>query len=984
MKKAKWALSLILAASIIITVMSVGIVSAGALKTDHSKYTPSAGVDTYKYYLAMPGCWINDSTHDNNDAPGCYWWDAADDPGDRFSHGWPGYEMDKEDSEKNLYSIQAPQVAATVVFSNYLDGGMDSFKPEFSQALHCKNSPAEFYVEGDSDNYSPQFWNYMWTLAQKKAGIENDNESFDKTYNAIMDDPSIVDFTPEFGENGKVFFSETNLETGLSMKFDNMVWIVDLNPDHITVINEELIPGGKPVFDGDWYFMYGNGEYGMWPTKELALEQEGLTVDEDGKYVLTEDFTQDEYGTIRNKDGFVVVGNFTGKYYEDEIPHPFNPEKGVKAEDLPTYSHNKIYFEAPSFWTNYMDIRIYLYNMDTGDVMIPWNSKKGKMTYEGSGLWSIDLAAKGYTFNNNENYACIFLNNTETQTCDILINNPCLGDTAYCPGINDKIENAVDFNKKSYNVKWRNADSTQYAPPLTITSIGNVVGEALPKGKTKYDVFAAFLDKNAGYAGIDNAMYYNGKTAQQTIDDIAYTLGLNSEDVKRAIREKGRYDLRWDENRSTLPKVAPVSIKLNRETLGLGVGESYGLVKTVSPSNATQTVSWSSSNTSVATVDSNGKVTGKKAGTAFIIAETYNGKAALCTVTVKSAPTSVKINPDKLTLGCGETYTISESTSSGSYANAANLRWATTDSSIVSVTKTAGTNKAVLKANKAGTASIIITTYNNKIAVCNVTVKPAPTSVKTNHASLTLGKGESYTISENTNSGSYANAANLKWSSSNTNVATVTKGSGNKATVKAVGTGSANITIKLFNGKTATCKVTVKPAPSSVSTNPASLTLGNGESYTISENTNSGTYANAANLKWSSSNTNVATVTKGSGNKATVKAVGTGTANITIKLYNGKTATCKVTVKPAPSSVKLSAASITLNKGKTYTISESTNSGSYANAANLKWTSTNTNVATVTKGSGNKATIKAVNKGTAYVKITLYNGKTAQCKVIVK
>ena len=147
-----------------IQVMSVGIVSAGALKTDHSKYTPSAGVDTYKYYLAMPGCWINDSTHDNNDAPGCYWWDAADNPGDRFSNGWPGYEMDKEDSEKNLYSIQAPQVAAAVVFSNYLDGGMDSTKPEFSQALQCKNSPAEYYNEGESDNYSPKFWKYMWKL----------------------------------------------------------------------------------------------------------------------------------------------------------------------------------------------------------------------------------------------------------------------------------------------------------------------------------------------------------------------------------------------------------------------------------------------------------------------------------------------------------------------------------------------------------------------------------------------------------------------------------------------------------------------------------------------------------------------------------------------------------------------------------------------------------------------------------------------------
>ena len=94
-----------------------------------------------------------------------------------------------------------------------------------------------------------------------------------------------------------------------------------------------------------------------------------------------------------------------------------------------------------------------------------------------------------------------------------------------------------------------------------------------------------------------------------------------------------------------------------------------------------------------------------------------------------------------------------------------------------------------------------------------MTVKPAPTSVKINPTALTLGKGESYTVSESTSKGSYANGANLKWTSTNTRVATVQKGKGNKAVIKAVGTGTANIKITLFNGKTATCKVTVKPAP---------------------------------------------------------------------------------------------------------------------------------------------------------------------------
>ena len=254
-----------------------------------------------------------------------------------------------------------------------------------------------------------------------------------------------------------------------------------------------------------------------------------------------------------------------------------------------------------------------------------------------------------------------------------------------------------------------------------------------------------------------------------------------------------------------------------------------------------------------------------------------------------------------------------------------------------------------------------------------------PTEVKLNQSTLTLGKGESYSLISTVMP---ANAKNktCTWSTSNSSAATVSNTG--KVTAKAVGT--ATITVKTVNGKTATCKVKVKPAPTSVKINPTALTLGKGESYTVSESTSKGSYANGANLKWTSTNTRVATVQKGKGNKAVIKAVGTGTANIKITLYNGKTATCKVTVKPAPTSVKINPTALTLGKGESYTVSESTSKGSYANGANLKWTSTNTRVATVQKGKGNKAVIKAVGTGTANIKITLFNGKTATCKVTVK
>lgn len=82
-------------------------------------------------------------------------------------------------------------------------------------------------------------------------------------------------------------------------------------------------------------------------------------------------------------------------------------------------------------------------------------------------------------------------------------------------------------------------------------------------------------------------------------------------------------------------QVVPTSVALNKTTLTLDIGKTSNLRATVYPSNASnKKCTWRSSNTSVATVDSNGKVTAKKAGTATITVKTSNGKTATCKVTV--------------------------------------------------------------------------------------------------------------------------------------------------------------------------------------------------------------------------------------------------------------------------------------------------------------------------------------------------------------
>ena len=167
----------------------------------------------------------------------------------------------------------------------------------------------------------------------------------------------------------------------------------------------------------------------------------------------------------------------------------------------------------------------------------------------------------------------------------------------------------------------------------------------------------------------------------------------------------------------------PTSVSLNKTALTLDVGKSYTLTKTVSPSNAVTSYTWSSSNTSVATVDGNGKVTAKKAGTATITVKTANGKTASCNVTVQAVqavPTSVSLNKTSLTLDVSKSYTLAKTVSPSNAVTS--YTWSSSNTSVATVD-----SNGKVTAKKAGTATITVKTSNGKTATCKVTVNlPAP------------------------------------------------------------------------------------------------------------------------------------------------------------------------------------------------------------------------------------------------------------------
>jgi len=88
------------------------------------------------------------------------------------------------------------------------------------------------------------------------------------------------------------------------------------------------------------------------------------------------------------------------------------------------------------------------------------------------------------------------------------------------------------------------------------------------------------------------------------------------------------------------PPVVPTKVTM-KSSLNLYAGFSYTLVPTLQPDNAETTYTWKSDDTSVATVNTTGKVTAKKDGKATITVKTQNGLTATCEVTVSKLPANM-------------------------------------------------------------------------------------------------------------------------------------------------------------------------------------------------------------------------------------------------------------------------------------------------------------------------------------------------------
>ena len=263
-----------------------------------------------------------------------------------------------------------------------------------------------------------------------------------------------------------------------------------------------------------------------------------------------------------------------------------------------------------------------------------------------------------------------------------------------------------------------------------------------------------------------------------------------------------------------------IDILLNKSKITLNIGDTEQLKATLKPINATNIqLNWTSSDTKVATVDQNGKITAKENGMTLITVQSNNGKKSTCEVIVNTKNeiinidiTNININKNNITMYVGDTEQLFATIEPNNATNK-DISWLSDNTNIATIDQT-----GKVTALNQGYVTITAVSTNGVTAKCQIKIEPKTNPIIDTNIEVTniILNETSKTIYLNSNSKtvnltatvepSNATNKNIIWTSSNNNIAKVENGK-----VTALNTGTATITAKIEGDKhEASFKLTVK------------------------------------------------------------------------------------------------------------------------------------------------------------------------------
>ena len=247
MKKFKKLTSLFLALTLVILMAALSVGNTSAAVDENDYYVPEEGESTNRYYFAMPNTWRNKYT----DTAGVYFVPTAETCG--FVEGkepisWPGYKAYFDGYKSYAYSIyyvDCPTDIEFIVWNNYIKSG-------------ATDDTAMSDAEKQSDGVNTEFCSLY------------DYDIYDAEWFAEMEESYNGD-KKALGSYADNFFYDEEYGSGFSFNFDNMIYVVPQNAD-----SENSSVTGIETYKGNWYFFYGEDEYGTYPTREESEKNNTL------------------------------------------------------------------------------------------------------------------------------------------------------------------------------------------------------------------------------------------------------------------------------------------------------------------------------------------------------------------------------------------------------------------------------------------------------------------------------------------------------------------------------------------------------------------------------------------------------------------------------------------------------------------------------------------------------------------------------------
>lgn len=249
---------------------------------------------------------------------------------------------------------------------------------------------------------------------------------------------------------------------------------------------------------------------------------------------------------------------------------------------------------------------------------------------------------------------------------------------------------------------------------LFVGGIGKIRYSVLPNNATNTNV--TFKSLNEKVAIVDANGVVTGVSEGNA--DIVITTEEGGFEAKCTVRVDG-IDARGIE-------------RVGDKTVTMGLNQTRQLQVKITPSDTTnKNVQWTSSNNSVATVDSNGVVTSKNSGSTIITATTHNGLKTEFFIEVETPVTNITLNSNEINLNPGGTFKL-DATVNPSNASNKNIKWISANESIATVDQSGN-----VTADVAGTTYISAVSADGKVvATCTVNVskpvvtKPAKVKIK--------------------------------------------------------------------------------------------------------------------------------------------------------------------------------------------------------------------------------------------------------------